>query len=177
MSITFRTYIHENDFVTYNPWFDLAVRNRLSNYYDDKLKYKVRDEIESQFPGLWLKQMNPGFDALKSQLNDRAHVHLNTLANETKTHVNTINHAAENKVQELMNSPDFAPLKENITTALTVRYNSEEDHREQQFKKAEKNRDSRLNDLQSTINEVKTTSWLSFFGGIGVGIGLSLFRR
>ena len=135
-----------DDFILYNPWFTLALDNCINSELEsNRFKYKIRDEINNQFPTLWRSHMlsDPEWNRLKDKLNTH-----------TDSCVQRVNTVVDNKVQELVNSDKFEPLCSSINTAVQKKYQLLESEMKYKNRLEEESRNLKLTQLERKITYV-----------------------
>jgi hypothetical protein len=181
-------YINETAFITYNPWFDLALQSRVrKELASNSFKYRIRDEMNEQFPALWRHHMlsDPEWTRLKEKLNDHTNVSaakLNSIADNNMSRmqsavdscVGRLNSVVDMKSRELVNSDQFEPLKSSIFNAALNRYQTLEDSLRVKNTQADEARNKRLDETEKELDKVQNRQALTFLGGSIFGAGMAI---
>lgn len=172
------TYVDEANFISYNPWFTLALEDRIGRIYDsDRLRHKIRNEINDQFPGLWRSHVNSDTE-YRMFLNK-----ISTASDAGVTRVNQtvdigtarVQQATEMKVSELMNSGSLEPLKSSILNTAMSKYAGFESTLSSQFNTNERLRNERLAQAEKEINDLRSSQVWTVLGSMVLGVGLGIF--
>lgn len=160
-------FVSEHDFVTYNPWFELSLRNRIDESLNsNNFRYKVRNEINEQFPNLWRNHVynTTEWKTLETKLDSCA-----------DTGVQRVNSATERKVNDLLNDRKFVDITTTVTDVALTRYQDFQNRLESKNTQAEKDRNVRLEKVEKELTSVRSGQWLTFFSGAALGLGLGVF--
>lgn len=186
------TFITEDRFLTYNPWFNQTIRQRIrqelnSSLFTHKVREEARYEIERQFPSLWRSYMysDPAFLQLKSRLDDHVNNSLVRVNQNAENGINLFTTTLNNRINELVNDSSFESLKSNIYNTAISNYKTHEttiinsnrllqDEFKTTFNAAEDSRNKRLNTVEGKMNDIKNNQVLTFLGGAFVGCSMVL---
>lgn len=176
MSITIGSTLHysnEDVFINYNPWFRASLRNICSTEFNnllhsDTFRYRVKDlatsEINATFSNLFRQHITS--DAEWSRLKERLNAHNDSL-------VHRLNTVCDAKAAELLNSPQFEPLKTNIYNAAMNRYSVLEQELKNKNRQAEHDRNQTLTELNKKVESLEHNQSAVFFGGWIFGLSVS----
>lgn len=128
----------------------------------------IRDEIDRQFPSLWRHHMlsDPEWTRLKDKL-----------AEQTTHNIARINSATETKVSELLDSKDFEPLKQKMFDTAMIKFDKLQRTFEDDFQHKEKERNERLQTLETKMRDTQNQTWIMFLGGTVFGLGLGFLAK
>lgn len=165
--VTSYQYSDEGSFISYNPWFHLALENRISRMIEsDRLRQRIRSEMNDQFGTMWRNHV----------YNDVEYRNLvSRLTSTTDTSVARVQNAADVKVSELMNNGQLEPIKISIHSAAMQKYAMFESYLQTQFDHNERNRNERLANTESDVAALKNGQLWTLLGGVAFGLGLGLF--
>lgn len=157
-------YVTEDSFLTYNPWFRLALENRLDDLVrSGKMRDKIEEVVDRKFPALWHRHMSDS-----SAYRDI----LSRLHGETQEQVNRVRDAADAKVRELASSESMVPLREKVFNTAMQRYETFQNGLNNKFAENESNRNKQLKEMETKLDNLSTRNTFLTFSSIALGIGL-----
>ena len=169
-----RTVIHhynnEDEFVDHNPWFLLAVENRLNSYLQGRiLTERVDTRLEARFPALFMQHSADSrtFQALM----DRMNLHVDG-------GITRINTATERKVTALVNDDAmFEPLRTQIYHDALANFRAQQNGFDAEFQSKERARDEKIRKLNDRVDNLAATNWLIFGFGLLIGSSVTIVYR
>lgn len=170
MAIRISTMYHysdEDNFIMYNPWFQMALENRISHVYESgRLREKIRSEMSDQFPTLWRNHMT-------SEAEYRALV--GRLSSAADTGVARVQAATETKISEMMDAGQLESIKNNVFNTAMSKYNGFQAGLHDSFKANERDRNERLAVAEKEISSLRGNQVWTVLGGMVLGIGMGVF--
>jgi hypothetical protein len=164
--VTSYHYTDEESFININPWFHVALESRISRVYEsERLRQKIRSEINDQFPALWRNHM----------ASDTEYRGLfNRLSAATDADIVRVHRATDDKVNQLMENGSLESVKSSIFNTAMSRYSRLDTELRDQFTTNERVRNERLVKAENEIKSLKSGQIWTALGGMAVGIGLGV---
>jgi ribosome-binding ATPase YchF (GTP1/OBG family) len=144
MSLTITTYVDENNFVNYNPWFSLSLDKRFNRFlYSNDLKSVINTQIRDQYSSLWRQHVES--DSEYKRLLEKLNLH-------TEKGIISVQNATERKVKELTeNTSEMLEIKKIVSATLisdlkTYRKETAEklEKMDEKFEKMERETDNKI---------------------------------
>lgn len=150
------TFISENDFSAYNPWFEMSIRNRFNRFTDSNT---FRNAVDCRFNERFSTEFRRSccdtdeFRSLLRKLSEKTSECQIQIENETKKAVNKI----------IEQEPVFADLKQNIYIGAVARV-------DEIVNREKAKREERIKNLEKTIQNIENAQGQLFGLGLCGGI-------
>jgi hypothetical protein len=151
-----------HDFVSVNPWFEMAITDRLYREFEsDKLKYKIRNQLQDQFPALFRQQMldTETWGILSKKIDSRV-----------DDGISRVNQAVANKVSDLVeNKDELSSIKTAVISETTRKYDNFQADLSRRSEEQERLRNEKIKSLEKQVEGIRSSQTYTFLGGSILG--------
>jgi len=162
MSIVIGVPRTRNEFINIYPWFDLELLESINRQFEsDRLKYKIRDHIKTEFPELFRNQCidSETWTSLRNKLDSYVSSGIDQINTATNRHVSSL----------VDNKEELISIRVQIMSDIIKKYDSFQSALESKNYSAEKDRNYRVERCEKNINELKNRQFWTFLGGTILG--------